>query len=101
MSTVQNLDGARPAQAHTKQRFPRPINSEERPKEEIKDLEKHGFHQELVGSLRTQSLNIRQPLLARGPKAAGFGVVRLSKISGHALSYQGMLLFSGPKQIGR
>ena len=44
---------------------------------------------------------IRRPLLARGTKAAGFGLICLLIISGHAFSYQAMLLIVSKAQIGR
>ena len=44
-------------------------------------------------------MNIRWPLLARGIKAAGFGIVRFSTIISHAFSYQAICCYplSGPK----
>ena len=44
--------------------------------------------------------NIRRPLLARGIKAAGLGIVRFLTINGHAFSYKAMLLTVFRTQIG-
>ena len=45
-----------------------------------------------IAKLYIYSKNIRRPLLARRTKAAGLGLVRFLKISGHAFSYKDMLL---------
>ena len=45
-------------------------------------------------------LSIRRPMLVRGTKAACSGIVPLLTISGHAFSYQAMLLSVFRAQIG-
>ena len=44
---------------------------------------------------------IRRTLLAKGTKAAGFGLIRFLTIIGHAFNYQAMLLFVFRVQIPR